>query len=331
MPQTKTSLTSLKNLGNMMFKGVFYMKSKRVIAAMLSAVMLAGQCISVFAEDENITKLTFGYPTGWESTEQAGSYTFYQPNCKGAIYIYTTDEPNFDIMSGSREDINDYMLYSNPRTSLSAQAAQLNVSEVEFDSLETYTEMRNNTLYREVEMNTHTFGGTKITVLSYMCIAGGNLYHFDLITDSAESGKQALLNILDTSVYAGDNVPESDLEAEKYTISINVDGRRIRPDSEPVLISGRTLVPIRAVAENLGYDVNWDAESRTVTMTAEGKSEISVTIDADSIEKGGSRVEVDVPAQIIDSRTYLPLRAVAEAMDCRVEWNGETKTVDIFS
>ena len=66
----------------MMFKGVFYMKSKRVIAAMLSAVMLAGQCISVFAEDENITKLTFGYPTGWESTEQTGSYTFYQPNCK---------------------------------------------------------------------------------------------------------------------------------------------------------------------------------------------------------------------------------------------------------
>ena len=104
MPQTKTILTSLKNLGNMMFKGVFYMKSKRVIAAMLSAVMLAGQCISVFAEDENITKLTFGYPTGWENTEQTGSYIFYQPNSKGAIYIYTTDEPNFDIMAGSNED-----------------------------------------------------------------------------------------------------------------------------------------------------------------------------------------------------------------------------------
>ena len=60
-------------------------------------------------------------------------------------------------------------------------------------------------------------------------------------------------------------------------------------------------------------------------------NDIEIAINADEISKNGKKTPIDVPAQIIDSRTYLPLRAVAEAMDCRVEWDGENKIVDIYS
>ena len=303
------------------------MKSRKLLALALTAVITAASCISVCADT---TKLTFGYPTGWEYTEQTSGYTFYQPDSSGIIYVYNTDEPDFDVMSADAQQLDEYMHYTNPRTSLSAAAAQFNVSEVAFSIADTYTEIRNSTLYRVVDMPGQTGGGSALYILSYMCTANGSVYHFDLITDKKEAGVSALKDILDSAMFSGDVVPESDLDADKINISININGRRIRPDSPPELISGRTLVPIRAVAENLGYKVDWDAETRTVAMTS-GDNKIDVKIDADSITKNGGKIPVDVPAQIIDSRTYLPLRAVAEAMDCRVEWDGENKTVDIYS
>ena|GEM_PF-6377496 len=304
------------------------MKNKKIIAAaFLSAVMLAAQYGTVYAENE-VTKLTFGYPNGWEYTEKEEGYTFYHSDDNCVINVYNTDAPDFDVMSAEDGEIENYLLYANPKTSLSALAAVFSVSDVIFDGIDSHTERKNETVYRVVELSAHTFGGKKITLVSYMCAAEGIVYHFDLITDDSEE-RSALSGIIDSARYTGDNVPETEVEAEVVEISININGRRIRPDSPPELISGRTLVPIRAVAENLGYEVSWDAETRTVKMT--GKNEISVTIDADELIKNGEKTAVDVPAQIIDSRTYLPLRAVAEAMDCRVEWDGENKLVDIYS
>ena len=41
------------------------------------------------------------------------------------------------------------------------------------------------------------------------------------------------------------------------------------------------------------------------------------------------KIELDVPAIIVGGRTYLPLRAVAEAMDAKVNWNGDERIVEI--
>ncbi len=302
---------------------------KRIAAGFLSTVLMLSACADIYAETQ-ITKLTFGYPNGWEYTEKENGYIFYQPTGTGAINIYNTQPPDFDIMTADKSRLENYMLYENAATGLAALSAKFSVSEVIYDDIETHTERKNNTVYRAVSLSAHTGGGKKISVISYMCTAEGTVYHFDLITDNADE-RTALNDILDSALYAGDNVPESDIDADVINISININGRRIRPDSPPELISGRTLVPIRAVAENLGYTVDWDAETRTVKMTKNGGNNIEIAINADEISKNGKKTPLDVPAQIIDSRTYLPLRAVAEAMDCRVEWDGENKIVDIYS
>ena len=58
---------------------------------------------------------------------------------------------------------------------------------------------------------------------------------------------------------------------------------------------------------------------------------IKFTIDSTTAVKNGRNFTIDVPAQIIGERTYLPLRAVAEAMDAEVDWNGEINSVEIYN
>ena len=110
---------------------------------------------------------------------------------------------------------------------------------------------------------------------------------------------------------------------------IVIDNETISPDTAPMIIYGRTLVPIRAVAEKMGYMVEWDEETQTVTMT--GKHKLSFTINRDTAVKNGSEFEIDVPAILYNSRTYLPLRAVTEAMDATVDWSEEENTVFVKS
>ena len=119
-------------------------------------------------------------------------------------------------------------------------------------------------------------------------------------------------------------------DAATDVISIFINGELITPDSDPVMVNDRTLVPIRAVAEYLGYTVGWDDASQSVTMFNSNNT-IKFTIDSTTAIKNGRNFTIDVPAQIIGERTYLPLRAVAEAMDAEVEWNGEIQAVEIYN
>ena len=119
-------------------------------------------------------------------------------------------------------------------------------------------------------------------------------------------------------------------DAATDVISILINGEKITPDSDPVMVNDRTLVPIRAVAEYLGYTVGWDEASQTVTMFNSNNT-IKFTIDSTMAVKNGRTFTIDVPAQIIGERTYLPLRAVAEAMDAEVDWNGEINSVEIYN
>ena len=125
------------------------------------------------------------------------------------------------------------------------------------------------------------------------------------------------------------------LENISYTngeIKIRINGETIYPDSAPVLIEGRTLVPIRAVAEKMGYTVSWDAENEIVTMT---QPDFGIVLDFQigfdtAFKNNSEEIALDVAPFIIENRTYLPLRAVAEAMDATVNWNGDERCVEIY-
>ena len=100
-----------------------------------------------------------------------------------------------------------------------------------------------------------------------------------------------------------------------------VNGKAYEKDAAPVIMNDRTLVPIRFVTESLGGKVAWNAETKEVTLVIDGK-EIKMTIGK-TIEKYG------VAPVIIDSRTFVPVRFVADELGATTAWNAETKTVTI--
>ncbi|NPV88381.1 PQQ-binding-like beta-propeller repeat protein [Coprothermobacteraceae bacterium] len=112
-----------------------------------------------------------------------------------------------------------------------------------------------------------------------------------------------------------------------------VDGASRTLDSPPVIKNNRTLLPIRAIVEALGGQVGWDADQKKVTVTL-GSKRVELWIGKSTALLNGTQVMIDpanpsVVPEIINSRTMLPLRFVAESLGCTVEWNGDTKTVRV--
>lgn len=119
-----------------------------------------------------------------------------------------------------------------------------------------------------------------------------------------------------------------------------VDGSKIIfSDQNAVIVDGRTLVPARGVFEAMGHDVEWDNENRTVEVTSDtGVRTVFITIDSDVMkintfksvfEYESKETKLDVPAKIMNDRTMIPLRAVAEAFDSEVNWDGDAYAVNI--
>ena len=99
-------------------------------------------------------------------------------------------------------------------------------------------------------------------------------------------------------------------------------------DQPPIIIDGRTLVPLRAIFEALGATVDWNSDTQTVTSN-KGNTAIRITIGDNKLYVNDNVTVLDVSAQIVNDRTLVPIRAISEAFGCNVDWNDETKTVSI--
>ena len=108
-------------------------------------------------------------------------------------------------------------------------------------------------------------------------------------------------------------------------VSVSVNDNII--DAQAVIVDSRTLVPVRGVFEELGYTVEWDAETKTATLT--GDKTVVIQSGSTVFTVDGEEVTPEVPQQIIEGRFMLPLRAVGEAIGADVDWDAETKTVII--
>ncbi len=112
-----------------------------------------------------------------------------------------------------------------------------------------------------------------------------------------------------------------------------VDNDRVPVDAEsdlttPVIRDGRTLLPVRALTEAVGGEVKWDGDTRTVTCI-NGGTEIKMVIDDTTAYVNGEAKTLDVAPQIMNDRTMLPLRFVAENFGLNVSWDGEGRIVTV--
>ena len=113
-------------------------------------------------------------------------------------------------------------------------------------------------------------------------------------------------------------------------VSVKFNGEKIGFDQVPVIESGRTLVPLRAIFEKIGAEVSWDNKTRTVSAVKDGIS-VMLTIDKLDATVNGSGVALDVPAKIINGRTMVPVRFVSDCFGVNVEWNAGERCVYLVS
>ena len=113
-------------------------------------------------------------------------------------------------------------------------------------------------------------------------------------------------------------------------VRVEINSLEIEFDQPAIISENRTLVPFRKIFEVLGADVDWIGETRTAVSQKDGKV-ISITIGSNELYINNEPVYLDVPARIINNRTLVPLRAISEAYECKVEWIGEERVAEIFS
>ncbi|MDD2401422.1 MAG: stalk domain-containing protein [Clostridia bacterium] len=99
-------------------------------------------------------------------------------------------------------------------------------------------------------------------------------------------------------------------------------------DVDPVIINGRTLVPMRGIFQALGASVDWNGELQQVTAKTEDR-EVKLEIGKVKSWINDEEVMLDTYPQIIEGRTMIPLRFVGEALGCKVNWDGVKKVIDI--
>lgn len=112
------------------------------------------------------------------------------------------------------------------------------------------------------------------------------------------------------------------------TIKIMINNVQLQLQVKPVIVEGRTLVPLRAIFEALGSDLRWNGADQSITAT---RSDINLWLQIGSNKaiKNGSQVLLDVPPMIVSGRTLIPLRFVSESLGAEVHWEEATRSVNI--
>lgn len=138
---------------------------------------------------------------------------------------------------------------------------------------------------------------------------------------------QVFIGTNGTGVYRGHSAALSQPEE----ISVVIDGQVVNfADQKPTIVNDRTLVPMRDIFEALNASVEWNDTSKTVTATKDN-TKIVLTIGNTTASKNNESIALDVPPQLINDRTMIPLRFVGEALGAKVQWVNGTRSVNIIS
>lgn len=110
-------------------------------------------------------------------------------------------------------------------------------------------------------------------------------------------------------------------------INVTVDGKELTFDVQPTIVSDRTMVPMRAIFEALGAEVEWNADKQEITARYEDEfgfeNSLVLTINETTAflygYRGvGTEITMDVPPMLINDRTMVPTRFVAESLGATV-------------
>ncbi|NQX48470.1 copper amine oxidase N-terminal domain-containing protein [Paenibacillus tritici] len=117
-------------------------------------------------------------------------------------------------------------------------------------------------------------------------------------------------------------------QAAAKPIRVIIDGVTLTTDQPPVMVKGRTMVPLRAIFEAFNADIKWNQKTQTVTAYKDDTT-VVLKIGSKIATINNKAVSLDVPGQNLKGRTMVPTRFVSEALGREVGWNKEAQLVTI--
>ena len=110
--------------------------------------------------------------------------------------------------------------------------------------------------------------------------------------------------------------------------SVILNGELLPLDVPPQIIGGKAMVPLRAIFEAMGAEIQWDPRTNTVTAERDGVT-ISLMIGSDVLVRNGASITLEVPAQTISGITFVPVSAISGSFGAEAVWHADTRTIVI--
>ncbi|OKP98923.1 stalk domain-containing protein [Paenibacillus sp. P46E] len=148
------------------------------------------------------------------------------------------------------------------------------------------------------------------------------------VTDAVYVQKEAILaNVKNLNSYK--KLGKLYAQTGKKGVKLYVNGEESASGVAPIVTSGSTLVPFKAIAEALQAEVVWNGKERSVTMTREGTT-VKLFINNKTAYVNGKAVTLQVAPAIVKGNTVVPVRFVSEALKATVKWEPESQSVVIY-
>ena len=122
-------------------------------------------------------------------------------------------------------------------------------------------------------------------------------------------------------------------------MNIELDGKVLDIPEKAYIENDRTMMPVRVISEELGYNVTWDEPNQKVLVEKTYEDGMvyvfELTIGSNVIVEDSSSLfkpmekEIEVPPVIKNERTFIPVRALTELLGLKVDWNENTRTVKL--
>ena len=245
---------------------------------------------------------------------------------------------NGPITVTGADDDNDYKFpypSTNPgggATKLVPGATFTVESDLTFDDVIIFQEGNQGTI--------HVRSGATLTVTDLCVLMSAKDYHYKIVIDE---GATAILSEEAQKTFTIENSGTLETYAPKNTVvKLTIGSKQAfinnlpyELDAAPINRNNRTMLPVRFLANAFGVEndgILWDAATRTATLKNSSVT-ISVTIDAPTMTVNGETVALDSPAIIENNRTYLPVRAIANALGVsndNIKWDGATGTATLI-
>lgn len=127
-----------------------------------------------------------------------------------------------------------------------------------------------------------------------------------------------------------ENLPAERAEAElaKTRAKVTLDGNRIDTENLARVVNGRTMIPVRCLAEQMGADVSYDSTLKAARIVRAGV-EIIMPIGSKTCTVNGEPFQMDVAPYIENGRTMIPARYVSELFGQNIQWISDTRTAAV--